>query len=185
MRDTKFFIEIGSCNFGTLNHLASHGWEGIIVEPIAKYLNDIERMPGVQYVNKAIDTTSSKRTMFVYKDDICKNDRDFSGMSCFEEYVIGSNSAFIDTVDVLNRTYDALMLECHVKRIDFLKIDTEGHDWAILQMVNYEGALRPQIIKAETKHLGANKELAVKFLEDRHYLVYQERDDLYAINIKL
>ena len=77
------------------------------------------------------------------------------------------------------------MLECQVKRIDLLKIDTEGHDWAILQMVNYEGALRPQIIKAETKHLGANKELAVKFLEDRHYLVYQERDDLYAINIKL
>jgi hypothetical protein len=51
-------------------------------------------------------------------------------------------------------------------------------------MVNYEGALRPQIIKAETKHLGSNKELAVKFLEDRNYLVYQERDDLYAINIK-
>ena len=60
------------------------------MEPIAKYLNDIERIPGVQYVNKAIDTTSSTRTMFVYKDDICKNDRDFSGMSCFEEYVIGS-----------------------------------------------------------------------------------------------
>ena len=84
MRDTKFFIEIGSCNFGTLNHLASHGWEGIIVEPIAKYLNDIERMPGVQYVNKAIDTTSSTRTMFVYKDDICKNIASVVGKNVFQ-----------------------------------------------------------------------------------------------------
>jgi FkbM family methyltransferase len=183
MSDSKFFIEIGSCDFGTLNHLAHHGWQGMIVEPVEKYLNRLERLQGVHYVNKAIDITNATKEMFVYKDSVCDNDRDFSGMSSFGEYVIDQNRALVEPVLVSTITYAELMYAHDVKRVDFLKIDTEGHDWVILQLVIYAGPLRPKLIKAETKHLGENLSKAVKFLEERKYLVYQEKEDLYAIDL--
>jgi hypothetical protein len=184
MSDSKFFVEIGSCDFGTLNPLALKGWGGLIVEPIKKYLDKLEKHPGVQYVNRAIDVRSSFRDMYVYNEDLCSRDRDFSGMSSFGEYVIDANRELLEPVRVATIPYSELMFIHEVKRIDFLKIDTEGHDWVILQMVIYEGPLRPKLIKAETKHLGENKSAAVALLEERDYLVYQEQDDLYAIDLR-
>jgi hypothetical protein len=184
MSDSKFFVEIGSCDFGTLNGLALKGWEGIIVEPVQKYLDKLQKHPGVQYVNRAIDVHSLLREMYVYNDELCSRDRDFSGMSSFAEYIIEANRGLLETVVVTTIPYSELMFMHDVKRIDFLKIDTEGHDWVILQMVIYEGPLRPKLIKAETKHLGQNKSAAVALLEERDYLVYQEQDDLYAIDLR-
>lgn len=184
MSDSKFFVEIGSCDFGTLNYLAHKGWQGMIVEPVEKYLNRLERLPGVHYVNRAVDINAASKTMYVYKDSVCDNDRDFSGMSSFGEYVIDANRSLVEPIQVHTSTYTDLMIEYNVQRIDFLKIDTEGHDWVILQTAIYEGPLRPALIKAETKHLGHYKNAAVAFLEERDYLVYQEMDDLYAISLR-
>jgi hypothetical protein len=184
MGGPKFFVEIGSCDFNTLNGLALKGWGGIIVEPVQKYFDKLEKHPGVQYINSAIDVNSSFRDMYLYNEDLCQRDRDFSVMSSFKEYVIEANRGLVESVRVSTISYPELIFMHDVKRIDFLKIDTEGHDWVILQMVIYEGPLRPKLIKAETKHLGQNKSAAVALLEERDYLVYQEQDDLYAIDLR-
>ena len=38
---------------------------------------------------------------------------------------------------------------CNISQVDYLKIDTEGHDWEILKQVHMIGPLRPSVIKVE------------------------------------
>jgi hypothetical protein len=37
----KTFLEIGTCDFDTLNFLSDAGWRGVMVEPVKKYLNNV------------------------------------------------------------------------------------------------------------------------------------------------
>ena len=46
-----FFIEIGVCDFDTLEPLANNGWSGIFVEPIKHYFDKLPRKENVCYEN--------------------------------------------------------------------------------------------------------------------------------------
>ena len=72
-----------------------------------------------------------------------------------------------------------MVSEGQLESIDYLKIDTEGHDWVILQNVIFEGPLRPKYIKVEHKH--SNGAPMVEYLTSRGYNVYVLTDDLFAI----
>lgn len=185
MSPTKNFIEIGSCDFGTLNHLADYGWGGIIVEPVKEYLDNIPRKPGVWYVNSAIDTQQGLRTMNVFKKEYANVDRDFAGMSSFSEYTKEVNLDRVEPREVSTITYAELIGTYPIGSVDFLKIDTEGHDWVILQTVEFTGARRPKIIKLEYKHFRSYEDRVKRFLQEHDYLVYVEKDDMYAIDQRL
>ena len=43
-----FFIEVGTCDFDTLDQLARNGWSGIMVEPIAPLLMTRSRRSWIQ-----------------------------------------------------------------------------------------------------------------------------------------
>ena len=79
----KTFLEIGSCDFQTLNHFADHGWQGAIVEPMKKYLNNIPQKPNVHYLNYAVDNKIGTRTLYHASDATVNEDKDFAGMSSF------------------------------------------------------------------------------------------------------
>ena len=110
----KYFVEIGTCYFDTLNEtLGDAGWHGVVVEPVVKYLNMLDRYNGITYINS--------------------------------------------------------------------ELDTEGHDSVILSSIDFNNrALRPSLIKAETKHYDSNK--VIELLESNGYLVFEEADDVYAID---
>ena len=94
----KHFIEIGSCDFDTLNHLADYGWKGIIVEPIKKYLDNIPHKEGIEYVNVAIDRVNGKRIIQTWKEEQTKKDKDFKGMSGFNN--LPQNQRFLENIEV-------------------------------------------------------------------------------------
>ena len=63
----KTFIEIGACDFDTLVHLSDEGWQGIVVEPIREYYNNIERKPNVKKIKEFIIVKNiSRMWIFFY-----------------------------------------------------------------------------------------------------------------------
>ena len=65
-----------------------------------------------------------------------------------------------------------------IHEIDFLKIDTEGHDLIVLQSIDLQ-KVHVKMIKIEHKHL--NKADIMNHLKQYNYLCYLEKDDIYAI----
>lgn len=181
MSATKYFIEIGSCDFDTLNDLADQGWKGAIVDPIAEYLNSLPRKKNVTYINSAVDVTRGKRTMSVYNSDVVEKDHDFAGMSSFEEYTNEANKSKVTSREVSAVTYEDVCMMANVPRIDLLKVDTEGHDFTILKSIDFNGPFRPALIKVEHKHQRNPYEMEL-FLKDKGYKTWVELDDIYAID---
>lgn len=177
----KTFIEIGSCDFGTLNHFTKNGtWKGIIVDPIKKYLDNIPRAENVEYVNAAISDESGDKKMWVFNDNVVNEDRDFAGMSTMHPMSVNLDLMYEVTVNAL--TYKDLIERHNIERVDFLKIDTEGHDMNILREVIFEGQLRPNLIKIEHKHCNINE--MSEFLVNKGYHVDIQNDDIFAINLR-
>jgi len=184
---SKYFIEIGSCDFDTLNHLADYGWKGIIVEPVKRYLDNIPRKENIQYANNAIWDVEGKLDFQVWKDEWVEKDNDYKGMSSFHNKK--ENYPALDIIKVDCLTVSSLLKKYPVPRIDFLKIDTEGSDYVVLsQFIGDEGEssdlspnLRPKLIKCEIKHY--KKRHFEPLFKDKGYQVYYEKDDLYAIDL--
>ena len=177
------FIEIGSCDFNTLNHFPKLGkWTGVIVDPIKKYLDKIPRVAGVQYINVAITEQNGKAKMFVFKDVVVDKDKDYAGMSTLHPLETNIERGLYEEVEVDTITYATLLERCNINRVDYLKIDTEGHDFEILKQINYESNTRPRLIKVEHKHLDHNA--MSDFLISKGYSIDIQLDDIFAISLK-
>lgn len=181
MTHTKYFVEIGSCDFDTLNELADKGWKGAIVEPISEYLDALPRKLNVTYINSAVDVNKGRRIMNVFNKDIVNRDHDFAGMSSFKEYTAKANASHVTEREVSTITFEDVCKIAGIPRIDLLKIDTEGHDFVILQCIDYYSDLRPSIIKVEHKHM-ENPYGMESYLQEKGYKTWVEMNDVYAID---
>jgi FkbM family methyltransferase len=191
----KTFIEVGSCDFNTLNNLADEGWKGFIIDPMEKYLNNIPKKEGVHYLPLAIDHTKGERLIYHAKDSQVDLDRDWAGMSTFlpKDKRRWGHSLKDPTVDLLGcelliktDTFRNIIEEYNIESIDFLKIDTEGYDFEIIKSFPWENEpLKPSIIKCEIDKLRYLHKVEIKkYLEKRSYHVYLEEHDLYAIKLR-
>ena len=91
---------------------------------------------------------------------------------------IGDNQKYIDEViDVECLTLDTLIARHHFAHVNYLKIDTEGHEMNILEAYSWD--IKPDIIKMEHSHI--DDVYAKNLLESHGYIVYVEHSDLYAI----
>jgi FkbM family methyltransferase len=135
------FIEIGTSNFRTIIENCDDNTKGISVEPISYYLNQLPNKKNVIKANFAI--TKNKKDdysdfYYIPEEIIIKNNLPnwFKGCNTINDYhplhikhnVI--NLVNIEKVKVLN--IEELLEKYNVRKINFLKIDTEGHDVVIL-----------------------------------------------------
>lgn len=176
----KTFIEIGSCDFNTLNHLSDKGWRGVIVEPVKEYFDNLEKKPNISYLNCAVDIMSGTTKMYRWNKDIVDADHDYRGMTTMNL----KNTSFANQtteITVPTITYTELVHSNQIERVDLLKIDTEGHDLKILKTVAFNSNIRPKIIKVEHAHCDLSEMKA--FLESKNYHVEVETYDIYAIDL--
>lgn len=179
----KFFLEIGAANFDTLLPLAKEGWHGIVVEPVpylAKQLEEAFSGYPVKILQVAISDFVGSVQMAVGKDDgdwlvgsshvVSDNHLGYK----LSEHPLNANN-FTDTIEVQCTTLDELLRD--VKEVDFMKVDTEGHELNIF--MNYSFKVKPKFIKVEHKHV--NVVTLRRKLEANGYLVWSEQDDLYGI----
>jgi FkbM family methyltransferase len=188
----KTFIEIGSCDFDTnLPLIESGNWNGVMVEASPLIFSSLQEK--VQFTknrkhvllqNVAISDRDGEIDFAVTKDNQGWSrgigtviDKNHTG-TCL--YDLGSNAKdlYNSIVKVPCLTLDSLIEKySFLGHIDFLKIDTEGHEMTILK--NYSWKVKPTFIKAEHFHVD---DIALReLLEEQGYTVWTEAQDMYAI----
>lgn len=182
----KTFIEIGCADFDTLLPLAARGWRGFFVEPVDRMRESLIS----QATKVGVDMSA------VEFAPICISDHDgvvemvesvgddwASGIS----HIVGQGSGLLDHPlnthfrgDVSMKpceTLDTFIAKRSIESVDFMKIDVEGHELAVLGP--YSWKVKPALIKLEHKHCDIT---ALKRILGREgYHTYIESEDLYAI----
>ena len=185
MLSPKFFIEIGTADFDTYEHLAQQGWKGIFVEPVKPLLDNLERFEGCIYENNAI-TAEPKHCKIKYYDPewakgwqrgVGNTDMDMNHFHSNPQWKEYERVMYLHTI-----TLDDLIKKHNVKRIDKLKIDTEGTEHEILD--SYSWVIKPKELKIEYEHW-KNRNIKVgdyiKMLNDKGYECSMDEHDLVGV----
>jgi FkbM family methyltransferase len=183
----KKFIEIGTCDFRTLRHLCDQGWEGVMVDPHAPFLNNISDHENLTKVSVAVGPESKTTKYYKIKDSFLKDSElDYRGMGSidpktpllFDEY-----KGKIESNDVQVITFDDLISVSGIgTEIDYLKVDAEGMDLEIIQSIDLD-KYNIKIILTEVRN-GWEDHLK-DYLEQNGYLVQILHNDLFAIKLNL
>jgi len=143
--DNIDFIEIGSSHFETLIEECSNNDKGITIEPIKFYLDKLPHKINVKKLNLAISDKNGKADIYYISPDNIKKLNlpgwfyGCNSINDYHPYHINENLqkyVTIDKIDIIP-TYQ-LFYSNKIKKVKYLKIDTEGHDCIILKsLFNY------------------------------------------------
>jgi len=183
---TKTFVEIGVCDFNTLEQLIDNGWEGHFVEPIERYASKL-RDKGYKNVSQcAISSYNGDLKMYQAKEPMVTEDHNewIKGISHAVEQQgtklleLEPNLEYVDDIiSVPCYTLDEYFRVNNITQVDYLKLDVEGHETDIMQAYNW--SVYPTFIKMEHWHI--NDILMRELLESKGYIVTVEERDLYAV----
>ena len=178
----KTFVEIGTSNFNTLRHLCDKGWKGIMVDPLEIALNKVPDHDNLIKVIGAIDKENTIKKLTKIKDEYWDTlpDKDYLGMASIWENapIKNANLQYIEEIEVGCVTFEFLMEQLGITEVDYLKIDTEGLDYDILNSIDFN-KFNIKAIRAEHQHV--NLSLLVDLLEKNNYLVDILENDIIAI----
>jgi FkbM family methyltransferase len=179
----KVFIEIGTSDFETLIPLAKNGWVGIFIEPVKYLLDNLERIEGCRYINKAIGTYDGMTNIHYATNP---TEEWHKGIGYIDEaevatgigrYFDGKNET-VKSIPCI--TLNTLLEQYRVKRIDLLKIDIEGLEYKILE--SFDWTIKPAVLNVEIRHWTTeNRNRWKRELEEMGYVVFMEGPDLFAM----
>ena len=119
----------------------------------------------IQFANVAVTTCSGKKS-FYYIDQSAKNSIPdlpewYDQLGSFERNHISKHfdrlpDEFIVETAIITVSLADLFTRYSIERIDLLHIDTEGHDWSILQQLDLH-KYHPSIILFEWKHISQDE----------------------------
>lgn len=201
-KNMKTFIEVGAADFDTL---IDFNWRGIICEPHPIHFNKLfsnNKNPNIKVLDIAISDSRGKETFYGPSQefiDYCNNNKEnewIKGISGFlrkgfenrMERIIRENNhpdSFLFKKEVQKITLDELIYTNKIRLLDFLKVDTEGHDFRILNAYNWD--VRPTFIKCE--HTRSDDpdiytEKIFSLFDNKGYKYWEERGDIYAIDMQ-
>lgn len=165
-------IEIGTCDFNT----ESGKKDGIFIEPVKYYF---DKLPNCKKENVAIsDYDGEIEIFYLTEEDIVRINKNRIESDKLPEWIKGCNSVgkphptTLKYIDVENIRKDivkvvkikSIIEKYGLNRIEFLKIDTEGHDCIILNNYLDEVDIIPDKIQFENNRL-TNKTECIKLVE--------------------
>jgi FkbM family methyltransferase len=195
----KFFIEIGSADFDTLIPLAEKGWSGVFIEPVETLAQNLiqkikeKKLKNVKVFNYAISGSDGEVEMAQVTDFHWEGEQNWArGVS----HISKGNTrgrCLLETVnDVLARTYKNTKCQSlnslveHLEnskvcgfdgKIDFLRVDAEGHELDIIEPYNWK--IKPSLIKVEHAHCDLDG--VTDTLRKEGYFTLLEEYDVYGI----
>ena len=172
----KIFVEIGVCDFDTLEPLIKNGWLGYFVEPVSKFArkyneHDVTECAISSY-DGMIDFYVSRETNQEWTKGISH------AVTQQGEKLLERHTHLIEKkISVPCYTLQTFLSMKEITRIDYLKVDTEGHEMDIFSA--YDWRVLPTLIKLEHHHIDDLR--MKKMLEEKGYIVYTEGKDIYAV----
>ena len=193
------FLEIGTSDFDTLLQKSSDTTVGMSVEPIKKYLDNLPDKDNVIKVNMAVKAKNRDEVCQVfYIPDNVISERGLPsflrGCNSINEYhPLHRNlnlTDFVQRDDVQQVDISTLLTQNNIRKIGFLKIDTEGGDCYILNdLISYltEKSVEyyPQEILFESNECSDSKmvdSVVDAFCNMGYKVVYRNTDTLLAFN---
>ena len=172
----KVFVEIGVCDFDTLEPLLKNGWEGYFVEPIKKYADKITH----NMTNCAISSYNGMMEMYM-SNGLTQWSKGISHAVVQQgekllEYK--GNQQFLDhKITVPCMTLQSYLKENNITHIDYLQVDVEGHEMDIFEAYNW--SVKPTFLKIEHYHINDVK--LSKMFQEQGYITFTERGDMYCV----
>jgi FkbM family methyltransferase len=183
-----FVLQVGACD-GVMGDpiqkwIKQYNWHGILVEPQKK---EFERLTinyrdsdRLRFENVAIAETGGLRPLYKVKDE--KIEADWQrGLASLVARPAVAKQDMITTEMVPCITFNTLLNQHHVERIDLLQIDVEGYDYELLKLFDF-GRMRPRLIRYEHRHLRpSDKSFCRMHLQREGYEILEMEYDTGAV----
>lgn len=162
------------------NLIVAHQLRGVLVEPQAEAFARLKATyrnhSNVVLLQAAIDQEEGTRELF------CKRNEASMAASFNRDHLIRHSIREADIVSqqVTCHTIESALRMAGLASVDLLQIDAEGHDWAIIQSIDFE-RIRPRIIRFEYRHM-SNREAdaCLSLLASHGYRFILENRDIIA-----
>lgn len=192
-----FFIQVGS-NDGYLGDplykfIRQYKWAGIMVEPVSylfkklkKNYSSIDKEGRLRYEQVAISSEQGHKNFYYVKDFTPSKDMPvyLNQQGSFNrEHLENVKKEFpkveIGTLALSCETLSSLVEKHQPKQVDLIHIDTEGHDYTIIQSIDFE-QLRPRLLLFENRHMtpDQHQELQQKLRSTGYSILAEEYDTL-------
>lgn len=197
LSDDFFFLQIGAndgISFDPIYHLVTkYKLRGICLEPIDEYFqllsDNYSAFPQVKLIKKAVTEKTGTSTMHkvenprdenlpIWTKGIASLDKDHHRKS-------GISPSYIVLEEVDTISFDTLIEEEEIEKLDLLVIDAEGYDLNIIESIDFE-KIKPKIIFFEHQIWEGLKGIeltrVINMLHGMGYLVYIGRNEILACN---
>jgi hypothetical protein len=135
------FIEIGTSNFDTLIETASDNTVGLSIEPLTHYLESLPNKKNVKKINCAVALDNIEKDCTIYyipEETIIENKLPIwlTGCNSINDFHPHHKTlqieSLVKTKIIKQYPISRILIDNSVRKIDYLKIDTEGGDCDIL-----------------------------------------------------
>lgn len=161
-------IDVGAFNGGTCRNFAENDWDVFAFEP------NPERY---QYIEDYIDKNPNKKLTL---EKLAVNDADDQELNFYLSDVskgISSLTPFHNSHELAPFKVNTIRLDTYINQkginhVNFLKIDTEGHDYFVLMGFPWD-KIKPDIIECEFEDLKSKEKLNYVWKDMAEFLVKQ------------
>jgi len=199
LKEDEIFVIVIGANNGELvdflsTYLALPKVTGILVEPVSYLFKELQEKYGdnkkFYLENSAVYSSNRKKNIF--RIDRSKDLPNWTnGLGSFNKGNLILHKTDVPDIgsqvvkELVNCiTFNSLMKKYNVERINILQIDTEGYDYDIIKLIDFD-RFRPDLILLEYLHLTYYQYFAaIDLLRSNNYRVYRNKGsmDLLAVD---
>jgi FkbM family methyltransferase len=170
-RAEGYCVEIGAHDglTGSASYLfEKRGWQCLLVEPIPALVEEIRRHRACTVVNCAVSDREGAATLSV-ADGV----EEMSTLDLTPDHLewIKRNGGAVKQITVRTATLDSLLAEAAFPEIQFITIDVEGHEMAVLEGFTLE-AHKPRIMIIEDNSISGDPRVG-RYMSDHGYVHFR------------
>ena len=197
-KEKVFFIQIGSNDGFYLDpiykYIKRDKWQGVLVEPVSEIYKKLKknyRRKDLIYENSAISETDGEKDFYRLTKKKDYFPAWYNQLGSFSKELILTHKKMIPDIEdylisekVNCITFNSLIKKHNVKKVDLIHIDTEGFDFEVIKMIDFD-TIKPDVIMFEHKHLSTEDfESSKLYLKERGYSLFVEEigDTIAMIN---
>lgn len=144
----------------------------------------------VYFENSAVTTHNGTQLIYRLAPNIADYPDWWDGLASLDKNIVLSHKSDIENIEqylvhetIQTISFATLLAKYDVTYLHILHIDTEGHDFEIIKLIDFS-VIRPEIIIYEYQHLTVHTYFnSVTYLKDNGYVVYQSDDSYDTIAI--